>query len=178
MSRVGKAPISLPSGVTVSTSGSTVDVSGPRGSLSHDLPAGITLTQDDGVLTVDRADEERETRALHGLSRALVNNMVEGVANGYSKQLSIVGVGFRATAKGNNALELALGFSHSVSVEAPEGITFEVPEATTIKVVGIDKQLVGQVAAEIREYRGPEPYKGKGVKYAEERIVRKEGKKK
>ena len=147
MSRVGKAPISLPTGVTVSTSGSTVDVSGPKGSLSHDLPAGITLTQDDGVLTGDRADEERETRALHGLSRALVNNMVEGVANGYSKQLSIVGVGFRATAKGNNALELALGFSHSVSVEAPDGITFEVPEATTIKVVGIDKQLVGQVAA-------------------------------
>jgi large subunit ribosomal protein L6 len=176
MSRVGKAPISLPSGVTVSTSGSTVDVSGPRGSLSHDLPAGITLTQDDGVLTVDRADEERETRALHGLSRALVNNMVEGVANGYSKQLSIVGVGFRATAKGNNALELALGFSHSVSVEAPEGITFEVPEATTIKVVGIDKQLVGQVAADIRSLKKPEPYKGKGIRYVDEHVIRKAGK--
>ncbi|MFT5530627.1 MAG: large subunit ribosomal protein L6 [Candidatus Poriferisodalaceae bacterium] len=176
MSRVGKAPISLPSGVTVSTSGSTVDVSGPRGSLSHDLPAGITLTQDDGVLTVDRADEERETRALHGLSRALVNNMVEGVANGYSKQLSIVGVGFRATAKGNNALELALGFSHSVSVEAPDGITFEVPEATTIKVVGIDKQLVGQVAADIRSLKKPEPYKGKGIRYVDEHVIRKAGK--
>ena len=176
MSRVGKAPISVPAGVTVSISGATVDVSGPKGSLSHDLPAGISASQDEGVVTVGRSDEERETRALHGLSRALVNNMVEGVANGFMKELSIVGVGFRATPKGNNALELALGFSHSVSVQAPDGVTFDCPDATTIKVVGIDKQLVGQVAADIRSLKKPEPYKGKGIRYEGEYVIRKAGK--
>ena len=176
MSRIGKAPITLPSGVDVNISGADVGVKGPKGELSHTLPAGIGAEMDDGVLTVTRSDEERVTRALHGLSRSLVNNMVLGVSEGFSKELTIVGVGYRATAKGKNSMELALGFSHSVSVEAPDGIEFEVPEPTKIKVIGIDKQLVGQVAANIRAYRKPEPYKGKGIRYTDEHVVRKAGK--
>ena len=176
MSRIGKAPITLPSGVEISVAGNNVAVKGPKGQLSHTLPDGINAELEDGVLTVGRTDEERHTRALHGLSRALVNNMVVGVSEGYVKELTIVGVGYRATAKGKDAMELALGFSHSISVSAPDGIEFEVPEPTRIRVVGIDKQLVGQVAANIRAYRKPEPYKGKGIRYIDEHVVRKAGK--
>jgi large subunit ribosomal protein L6 len=176
MSRIGKAPIAVPSGVDINISGADVAVKGPKGELSHTLPAGIGAEIEEGILTVTRSDEERTTRALHGLSRSLVNNMVLGVSEGFSKELTIVGVGYRATAKGKNSMELALGFSHSVSVSAPDGIEFEVPEPTKIKVIGIDKQLVGQVAANIRAYRKPEPYKGKGIRYADEHVVRKAGK--
>jgi large subunit ribosomal protein L6 len=176
MSRIGKAPITVPSGVDISVAGSDVAVKGPKGQLSLTLPAGINAGIEDGVITVGRTDEERNTRALHGLSRALVNNMVVGVSEGFFKELTIVGVGYRATAKGKDAIELALGFSHSVSVTAPAGIEFEVPEPTRIRIVGIDKQLVGQVAANIRAYRKPEPYKGKGIRYTDEHVVRKAGK--
>lgn len=176
MSRIGNEPINLPSGVEVSISGQSVSVKGPKGSLEHTVPETISVTVDDGVLTVARANEEREVRALHGLSRSLINNMVVGVSEGFRKDLEIVGVGYRALAKGNDALELSLGFSHTVHVKAPEGVTFDVPEATKIGVIGIDKQAVGQTAAVIRSYRKPEPYKGKGVRYAGERVVRKAGK--
>ena len=176
MSRVGKAPITVPSAVEVSVSGSEVTVKGPKGTLTHTLPEVVSLTVADGTINVDRADDERPTRALHGLTRSLVNNMVIGVSEGFRKDLEIVGVGYRAMAKGNDKLELALGFSHPVSVQAPDGVTFDVPEPTKIGVVGIDKQVVGQVAAEIRAYRKPEPYKGKGVRYAGERVTRKAGK--
>jgi large subunit ribosomal protein L6 len=176
MSRVGRAPITVPSGVDVSIAGSHITVKGPKGSLERDIPTVITVRQDDGVLVVDRPDDERQSRALHGLVRSLVNNMVVGVSEGFRKDLEIVGVGYRATAKGNSALELALGFSHPVSVQAPEGVTFEVATPTTIAVVGIDKEAVGQVAANIRAIRKPEPYKGKGVRYKDERVVRKAGK--
>jgi large subunit ribosomal protein L6 len=176
MSRVGRAPITIPSGVDVSIADSHITVKGPRGSLERDIPGAITVRQDEGVLVVDRPDDERQNRALHGLVRSLVNNMVLGVSEGFRKDLDIVGVGYRATAKGNNALELALGFSHPVSVQAPEGVTFEVATPTTIAVMGIDKEAVGQVAANIRAIRKPEPYKGKGVRYRDERVVRKAGK--
>ncbi len=176
MSRIGKAPISIPAGVEVTVSGSDVTVKGSKGSLTHTVPEVISVSVDDGVVTVDRATEERSSRALHGLSRSLINNMVIGVSEGFRKDLEIVGVGYRAAAKGNDKLELSLGFSHSVEVQAPEGITFDVPEPTKIGVIGIDKQAVGQVAAVIRSYRKPEPYKGKGVRYAGERVVRKAGK--
>ncbi len=176
MSRIGKAPISIPAGVEVTVSGSDVTVKGSKGSLTHTVPEVISVSVDDGVVSVARATEERSSRALHGLSRSLINNMVIGVSEGFRKDLEIVGVGYRAAAKGNDKLELSLGFSHSVEVQAPEGITFDVPEPTKIGVIGIDKQAVGQVAAVIRSYRKPEPYKGKGVRYAGERVVRKAGK--
>ncbi|MGF1596068.1 MAG: 50S ribosomal protein L6 [Acidimicrobiales bacterium] len=176
MSRIGMSPITIPAGVDISLDGRRLTVTGPKGTLHHTLPEVISLTVDDGVITVVRADEERESRSLHGLSRSLVNNMVIGVSEGFRKNLEIIGVGYRANAKSPTSLELALGFSHPVTVEAPDGITFDVPEPTKIGVVGIDKQAVGQVAAEIRAYRKPEPYKGKGVRYAGERVLRKAGK--
>ena len=176
MSRIGRSPIPLPSGVEVKLADRHVTVSGPRGTLERDLPGQITARQEDSTLLVERPDDERHSRALHGLSRSLVNNMVQGVTAGYTKELEIVGVGYRATAKGPERLELALGFSHPVIVDAPAGITFEVPLPTRISVKGIDKEMVGQVAANIRKIRKPEPYKGKGVRYAGERVLRKAGK--
>lgn len=149
---------------------------GPRGELQQELPNNISASLDDGILTVGRADEDRSTRSLHGLSRALVQNMITGVSEGFVKELSIVGVGYRAAATSPTSLELALGFSHPVFVEAPDGVTFEVPIPTSIRVAGIDKQLVGQVAADIRKHRKPEPYKGKGIRYLDEYVVRKAGK--
>ena len=176
MSRVGNAPLTIPDGLSVEVSAGTVKVSGSQGELSKEMPEGIEVQVQESVVTVSRNDDSRQQRSLHGLARALVNNMVEGVSNGFMKELNIVGVGYRAQAKGNNALELALGFSHSVSVEAPDGITFEVPAPTIIKVSGIDKQLVGQVAADIRALKKPEPYKGKGIRYVDEYVIRKAGK--
>src|SRR5437764_15206740 len=176
MSRIGKAPIPIPSGVDVSVAGNEVTVKGPKGSLFRRLPADITVRQDGAQLLVERPDDEREHRALHGLTRSLVNNMVVGVSDGFARDLEIVGVGYRATAQGPDRLELALGFSHPVHVDAPDGITFEVPSPTRITVRGANKELVGQVAANIRKIRKPEPYKGKGVRYAGERILRKAGK--
>ncbi|MDA3039356.1 MAG: 50S ribosomal protein L6 [Actinomycetota bacterium] len=176
MSRIGKAPITIPAEVEVAISGSTISVKGARGSLEHTVPEGITVALEDGVLTVGRVNDERPTKALHGLSRSLVNNMVVGVSQGFRKDLEIVGVGYRANSTSPDTLNLALGFSHPVEVKAPDGITFEVPEPTKIGVIGIDKQAVGQVAAVIRSYRKPEPYKGKGIRYAGERVLRKAGK--
>jgi large subunit ribosomal protein L6 len=176
MSRVGRSPIAVPSNVTVTLSGSTVNVKGPQGTLERSLPEGITIAQEGDTLVVSRPDDERMHRALHGLSRSLVANMVSGVTDGFTKELEIVGVGYRATARGSNTIELALGFSHPVVVDAPEGISFEVPVPTRIIVKGIDKEKVGQVAADIRKLRKPEPYKGKGVRYANERVMRKAGK--
>ncbi len=176
MSRVGKNPIPVPSGVEVTIEGRTVTVKGPKGTLARELPEPITIRQDDDELLVERPDDERRHRALHGLSRSLVANMVTGVTDGYTKELEIVGVGYRATAQGPNRIELALGFSHPVHVEAPDGVTFEVPQPTRIAVSGIDKELVGQVAANIRKIRKPEPYKGKGVRYLGEQVRRKAGK--
>ena len=144
--------------------------------MSQEIPDGIQVEVQDTAVAVTRTDDSRQQRSLHGLTRALVNNMVEGVTNGFMKELNIVGVGYRAQAKGNSSLELALGFSHSVKVEAPEGVTFDVPEPTIIKVSGIDKQLVGQVAADIRALKKPEPYKGKGIRYVGEHVIRKAGK--
>jgi large subunit ribosomal protein L6 len=176
MSRIGRSPIAVPSNVTVTLSGGSVSVKGPQGTLERQLPAGISITQEGDELVLSRPDDERRHRALHGLSRSLVANMVAGVTDGYSKELEIVGVGYRAIAKGPRALELALGFSHPVFVDAPDGIEFEVPLPTRIIVKGIDKEKVGQVAADIRKLRKPEPYKGKGVRYAGERVLRKAGK--
>ena len=176
MSRIGNAPIPIPSGVEISISGLDVTVKGPKGTLEHTIPEVVSIAVDDGEAVVARANDERQTRALHGLTRSLINNMVVGVSQGFRKDLEIVGVGYRANAKGKDQIELALGFSHPVNVKAPEGIEFEVPTPTQIGVIGIDKQVVGQVAAEIRAYRKPEPYKGKGVRYAGERIIRKAGK--
>jgi large subunit ribosomal protein L6 len=176
MSRIGKAPIPLPSGVEVTIAERQVTVKGPNGSLSRSVPGEITLRQEDSTLLVERPNDERNNRALHGLTRSLVNNMVVGVTAGFTRELEIVGVGYRATARGPQQIELALGFSHPVVVDAPDGITFEVPQPTRIAVRGIDKELVGQVAANIRKIRKPEPYKGKGVRYAGERVIRKAGK--
>lgn len=176
MSRIGNAPITIPSGVDINLSGSDVTVKGPKGTLEHTIPDTIGMELEDGTLTVTRQNDERQSKALHGLTRSLLNNMVIGVSEGFRKDLEIIGVGYRANAKGKDALELALGFSHPVNVKAPEGIEFDVPEPTKIGVIGIDKQMVGQVAAEIRAYRKPEPYKGKGVRYVGERVIRKAGK--
>ena len=176
MSRVGNAPITVPSGVEVSIDGSSISVKGSKGTLERDLPGGITVREEEGTLHVERPDDTGESKAFHGLSRSLIQNMVVGVSEGFTKELQIQGVGYRATAKGSNALELALGFSHPVNITAPEGIEFEVPAQTQIFVKGIDKQLVGQVAADIRKWRKPEPYKGKGIRYADERVIRKAGK--
>jgi large subunit ribosomal protein L6 len=166
----------VPSGVDVTVAGSHITVKGPKGTLERDLPEAISVREDDGKLLVERPDDERQNRALHGLVRSLVNNMVVGVNDGFRKDLDIVGVGYRATAKGSSAIELALGFSHPVTVQAPDGVTFEVASPTTIGVLGIDKEAVGQVAANIRAIRKPEPYKGKGVRYRDEHVVRKAGK--
>ena len=176
MSRIGRTPISVPSGVDIDIQDRTVSVKGPRGELSRPVPGAITVRQDGDTLLVERPDDERENRALHGLTRSLVNNMVVGVTAGFAKELEIVGVGYRAEAQGPGSLRLALGFSHPVLVRAPDGITFEVPTPTRIIVRGIDKESVGQVAANIRAIRKPEPYKGKGVRYAGERVMRKAGK--
>ena len=176
MSRIGKAPISIPSGVDVQISSTSITVKGPKGELSRELPELVSVSQDGDTLQVSRVDDTRSARAMHGLIRSLVNNMVVGVTEGFRKELDIVGVGYRAQAKGSNALELALGFSHPVSVTAPDGIEFVVPQPTRIEVHGIDKQLVGQVAADIRAWRKPEPYKGKGVRYVDEHVRRKAGK--
>jgi large subunit ribosomal protein L6 len=162
--------------VEVSIADRLVTVKGPGGTLSRPVPGEITVRRSDGTLLVERPNDERQNRALHGLTRSLVNNMVLGVTTGFTKELEIVGVGYRATARGPGQLELALGFSHPVVVDAPTGITFEVPAPTRIAVKGIDKELVGQVAANIRKIRKPEPYKGKGVRYAGERVIRKAGK--
>ena len=176
MSRVGSAPITIPSGVEVTVSGATVTVKGSRGTLERVLPGGITARNEDDLLIVERPDDTSASKAFHGLSRSLIQNMVVGVTEGFVKELQIQGVGYRATAKGSNKLELALGYSHPVHIEAPEGIEFDVPAQTQIFVKGIDKQLVGQVAADIRKWRKPEPYKGKGIRYAGERVIRKAGK--
>jgi large subunit ribosomal protein L6 len=176
MSRIGKSPIPVPSGVDVSLAGQHITVRGPKGTLERDIPGVITVRQDGDVLVVERPDDERQNRAMHGLVRSLVNNMVQGVTQGFSKELEIVGVGYRATAKGPGAMELALGFSHPVNITAPDGITFEVPSPNRIVVSGIDKEAVGQVAADIRAWRKPEPYKGKGVRYLGEHVRRKAGK--
>jgi large subunit ribosomal protein L6 len=176
MSRIGKLPITVPSGVDVTIDGRTITVKGPKGTLSHTVIAPITVERgDDGAVLVKRPDDERKTKAYHGLSRTLVNNLVEGVTKGYEKKLEIVGVGYRVALKGSN-LEFALGFSHPVVVPAPEGITFAVESPTKFSVSGIDKQLVGETAANIRKIRKPEPYKGKGVRYAGENVRRKVGK--
>ncbi len=156
--------------------GSRVTVKGPKGTLEHTVPEQISVTVEEGQLLVERSDDDRASRSLHGLTRTLVNNMVQGVSEGFRKDLDIIGVGYRAVAKGPNKLEMALGFSHPVTVEAPEGITFDVPTPTNIGVIGIDKQVVGQVAADIRALRKPEPYKGKGVRYRDEYVMRKAGK--
>ena len=176
MSRIGRAPIPVPSGVEITIADQNITVKGPKGTLARELPGVITIRQQDGTLYIERPNDERASRALHGLARALVNNMVVGVTDGFTKHLDIIGVGYRATAKGKNKLELALGYSHSISVDAPAGIEFEVDVPTHIAVSGIDKELVGQVAANIRKLRKPEPYKGKGVRYLGEHVVRKAGK--
>ncbi len=176
MSRIGKSPIPVPPGVDVAVDEGTVTVKGPNGTLSRLVPGAITLRRDGDQILVERPDDERENRALHGLTRTLVANMVQGVTGGFTKELEIVGVGYRAEAQGPSTLRLALGYSHPVVVDAPDGITFEVPVPTRILVKGIDKERVGQTAANIRALRKPEPYKGKGVKYAGEKILRKAGK--
>ena len=176
MSRIGKAPIAVPSGVDVSVAGRQVTVKGPKGTLSRAIPGEISITTEDGQIKVERPDDERHNRALHGLTRSLVNNMVVGVTDGFTKELEIIGVGYRAEAQGPSKLRLALGFSHPVMVDAPDGVTFEVPAQNRVIVKGIDKEVVGQVAANIRSVRKPEPYKGKGVRYQGERVLRKAGK--
>jgi large subunit ribosomal protein L6 len=176
MSRIGRLPIPVPSGVDVAIDGPAVTVKGPKGSLSHTVAAPITITRaDDGTLVVERPDDERESRSLHGLTRTLVANMVTGVTSGYEKTLEIVGVGYRVTAKGSD-LEFALGYSHTIPVTAPPGITFEVQSPTRFVVRGIDKQQVGEVAANIKKLRKPDPYKGKGVRYQGEVVRHKVGK--
>ena len=176
MSRIGKQPITVPSGVDVVIDGRTVTVRGPKGTLSHTVPEPITVQRaPDGTLLVERPDDERRSKALHGLSRTLVNNMVVGVSQGYEKRMEIHGVGYRVVLKGSN-LEFSLGYSHPVPVAAPDGITFTVDSPTRFSVAGINKETVGEVAATIRKLRRPDPYKGKGVRYAGEKIRRKVGK--
>jgi large subunit ribosomal protein L6 len=175
MSRIGKMPIEIPSGVDVKFDGTKVVVKGSKGELTRDFTDRVEFSVEDGVITLTRDSDSPQSRALHGLSRALLANMVEGVSNGFSKELEIQGVGYRASLKGKD-IELLVGFSHSVDVQAPEGITFDVPEPTKIVVTGIDKEMVGQVAANIRKVRPPEPYKGKGIRYSGEYVRRKAGK--
>jgi large subunit ribosomal protein L6 len=175
VSRIGRAPIPLPEGVSVTIEGQNVSVTGPRGSLRHTVVEPIRVLQDDGVLRVERPTDRAPHRALHGLSRSLVANMVEGVSSGFERRLEIVGVGYRASMRGA-ALDLAVGYSHIVTMDPPEGISFEVPAPTQVIVRGIDKQAVGQMAARIRQVRPPEPYKGKGIRYAGEAVRRKVGK--
>jgi large subunit ribosomal protein L6 len=176
MSRIGRLPIPVPAGVEVTLDGQAVTVKGPKGTLSHTVPSPITIERsDDGTLVVSRPDDERESRSLHGLTRSLVANMVTGVTTGYAKGMEIRGVGYRVAAKGSD-LEFALGYSHPVPVAAPEGISFEVQSPTRFVVRGIDKQKVGEVAANIRKLRKPDPYKGKGVRYEGEQIKLKVGK--
>lgn len=175
MSRIGRAPIAIPDGVAVDISGQKVTVKGPKGELRHTVVEPIRISQDDGVLTVTRPTDRGPHRALHGLSRSLVANMVTGVSEGFERRLEIQGVGYRAQLKGRS-LELAVGFSHPVTIDPPEGISFEVPAPTQVTVRGIDKQVVGEIAAQIRGVRPPEPYKGKGIRYAGEAVRRKVGK--
>jgi large subunit ribosomal protein L6 len=175
MSRIGRKPIAVPESVSIDVAPGRVSVKGPKGELDQVLSTDMKVEQADGVLTVQRPTDRGEHRALHGLTRSLIANMVEGVTDGFEKRLEIQGVGYRAQLKGKN-LELALGYSHPVSIDAPEGIEFEVPQPTEIVVRGIDKQLVGQIAADIRKRRPPEPYKGKGIRYRGEHVARKVGK--
>jgi large subunit ribosomal protein L6 len=175
MSRIGNSPIPVPTGVDVTVDGPTVSVKGPKGALSRWVDERIAVSVDDGVVTLSRDSDERDIRSLHGLYRALLANMVTGVSDGYRKELQAVGVGYRANLQGRR-LELQVGFSHPVVIEAPDGIDFEVPEPTRIVVSGIDKELVGQTAADIRRVRPPEPYKGKGIRYLDEQVRRKAGK--
>jgi large subunit ribosomal protein L6 len=176
VSRIGKQPIILPDGVTVTIDGTRVKVDGAKGVLERTMPPMVQVELDDRTVVVRRVDDSRQARAMHGLSRTLVNNMVVGVSEGYRKQLEIVGVGYRAQLRSPSEIELALGFSHPVIVKAPDGIGFEAPTPTRLIVQGVDKELVGQVAANIRKIRKPEPYKGKGVRYEGEKVVRKVGK--
>jgi large subunit ribosomal protein L6 len=177
MSRIAKSPVTLPSGVEVSVNGQAVAIKGPKGSLAHNVHKDVEVTNTDGVITFAPRNNSKTSMALAGTSRALVNNMVLGVSAGFEKKLRLIGVGYRAQAQGKK-LNLTLGFSHPVEFEVPEGITVETPSQTEVLVKGVDKQLVGQVAANIRAYRSPEPYKGKGVRYDDERVVMKEAKKK
>jgi large subunit ribosomal protein L6 len=177
MSRIGKKPVEVPQGVTATVDGQTVTAKGPKGELRFVVNDDVLVKMEDGAIKVDPRNQTKEARSKWGMSRTMVVNILSGVKNGFEKRLEINGVGYRAAMQGKN-LQLALGFSHDVVYEVPEGITVSVPKPTEIVVAGIDKQKVGQVAAEIRKYRGPEPYKGKGVKYADETIFRKEGKKK
>jgi large subunit ribosomal protein L6 len=176
MSRIGKLPVPVPAGVNVTLDGPVVTVQGPKGTLSHTVADPIIVEQGEGVLDVKRPDDERISKSLHGLTRTLINNMVVGVTEGYEKKLEIVGVGYRVLSKGPTQLEFQLGYSHSIVFDAPEGISFTVDGPTKLGVVGIDKQQVGEVAANIRKLRKPEPYKGKGVRYAGEHVRRKVGK--
>lgn len=176
MSRIGKLPVPVPAGVEVKIDGTTVTIKGAKGELTRTFDSRLNIEVNEAnEIVVTRPDDERESRALHGLTRSLINNMVIGVTEGYTKTLELVGVGYRAAVK-NNGLEMSLGFSHPVIVNPVEGITFECPDNTTINISGIDKQLVGQVAADVRKFRKPEPYKGKGIRYRGEHIRRKEGK--
>jgi large subunit ribosomal protein L6 len=175
MSRIGKLPIPVPSGVTATIQGQSVTIAGPKGTLSLDVAEPIVVKEEDGSLVVTRPNDEARAKALHGLTRTLVSNMVTGVTEGYTKTLELVGTGYRVTAKGQD-LEFALGFSHPITVKAPDGISFAVENPNKFSVIGIDKQLVGETAANIRKLRKPEPYKGKGVRYANEVIRRKAGK--
>lgn len=177
MSRVAKSPISVPSGVNITLSGNSVNVKGPKGQLSLDVHSSVAVTQDGDVLQVAPRQEDKNSWAMAGTMRALVNNLVKGVSNGFERKLDLVGVGYRAQSQGK-VLNLTLGFSHPVAYQVPEGITIETPTQTEILIKGCNKQQVGQVAADIRAYRPPEPYKGKGVKYSDEVIIRKEAKKK
>ena len=176
MSRIGKSPITVPGTVDVTIDGPVVTVKGPKGQLVRTVPGAISVRREEGTLLVERPNDERENRSLHGLTRTLVSNMVVGVTDGFTKELEIIGVGYRATAKGSDAIDLALGYSHPIEVKAPQGITFDVPAPNRIAVKGTDKEVVGQVAADIRKLRKPEPYKGKGVRYLGEHVVRKAGK--
>ena len=176
MSRIGKQAITVPNGVEVTIDGGAVRVKGPKGQLEYHLVGDVAVERDGDALNVSRADDSRSNRSLHGLQRTLIANMVIGVSDGFVKELDIVGVGYRAAAQGPNAIELSVGYSHTVKFDAPDGITFEVPAPTRIVVRGHDKQLVGQVAADIRKVRKPEPYKGKGIRYVGEHVRRKAGK--